>query len=560
MQTSQTLDKKAQHGEYQIEIFESGSHLSGNHISRDYSQKDLQEVVDSYDPTYFKAPLIFNYYAEDPHNPMGYSDRELVKSPFAFGYPEKLSLNGSRLVAHFEKIAPEFVEMAKEHKILSVSASFYPENNPFNPTPGKLSLRHVAGLGSEPPAVKGMPLEFSEGSDFLSFSNFAEHSYDPCEEETLDYNCACDQLDLSFSPLVNLMNHQRELLIERVGIEEADKYLPRILIDSISANLSDKEEDSEAEETSEMNGGYSDAEETSEMNGGYSDAEETSEMNEDDSVSSEMNTSVVADVYSILVDHTEKVSGISNGLKYSMNQIIGIKGGLNTLNSDFESLIDTIDQSFTELSSRVNSLVELISNHFPAAKNLINVEDSQADYSSPDINENFHVGYPPNYSETLGYSEKMTTQNEELESTVAALKMERDQEKRKNYVSGLMNFMEVQCNQHHRILPAQLEQEKAFALSLLESQEKDTVEFSENTVLPLIEQFKQNISNRNQVWTPEPSVVIDNEDVVPRNYSESELSVKARQLKDQYKKKGKMISLHEAIDMVAGGEMPESEE
>lgn len=535
MQTAQTLDKKAQLNEYQIEIFESGSHLSGNHISRMYSQEDLQEVVDSYDPRYFKAPLIFNYYAEDPHSPMGYSDRELVKSPFAFGYPEKLSLNGQRLVAHFKNIAPEFVEMAKEHKILAVSASFYPENNPFNPTPGKLSLRHVAGLGSEPPAVKGMPLEFSEGSAFIGFSNFAEHSYDSCEEETLDYSCACDQLDLSFSPLVNLMNHQRELLVERFGIEEADKYLPRLLIESISSSAYNKgEDDLEAHETGDYD----------------SEADETSEIN----------TGVVSDVYSILVDHTEKVSAISNGLKYSMNQIIGVKGGLNTLNADFESLVDVIDQSFTQLSDRVDSLVQLISSSFPKEISTIEVQQNEVDnYQQYSNSAYLDQGYSDS-SDSLGYSEKMTNQTKALESTVAALKLERDQEKRKNYVNGLMNFMEVQCNQHHRILPAQLEEEKAFALSLLQSQERDTIEFSENTFLPLIETYKQNISNRKAVWTPEPSVVIDSEDVMPRNYSESELSMKARQLKDQYKKKGKTISLHEAIDMVAGGEMPESDE
>ena len=269
---------------------------------------------------------------------------------------------------------------------------------------------------------------------------------------------------------------------------------------------------------------------------------------------SDMNDNVV---YSILVDHTEKVSAVSNGLKYLMGQIIGVKGELNTLNSDFESLVDMIDQSFTQLSDRVDSLVELISSSFPQERGMIQVRQNEVYNYQQDSNS---VYLAPDYSDSLGYSEKMTTQTEALESTVAALKLERDQEKRKNYVSGLMNFMEVQCNQYHRILPAQLEEEKAFALSLLESQEGDTVEFSENTVLPIIEKYKQNISNRKAVWTPEPNVVIDNEDVSPRNYSESELSMKARALKDYWKKKGKTISLHEAIDMVANGEMPESDE
>ena len=37
-----------------------------------------------------------------------------------------------------------------------VSASFYSPESKINPEPGKWSLRHVAMLGAQPPAVKGL--------------------------------------------------------------------------------------------------------------------------------------------------------------------------------------------------------------------------------------------------------------------------------------------------------------------------------------------------------------------------------------------------------------------
>lgn len=512
MQTATLETESTTEQEYQIEIFQVGTHLSGNLISRDYSHESLQEVVDTYDPSYFKAPLIFNFYAEDPHSPLGYSDRELVKSPFAFGYPSKLSLNGDRLVAHFKDISPEFVEMAKEHKILAVSASFYPENNQHNPYPGKLALRHIAGLGSEPPAVKGMPLQFSEGSNLFDLDNFAEHSYDD-SEETLNYNCACDNIAPSLEALKNIMERQRELLIQQKGIEEADKIIPRVLIEAI---------------------------------------DESSEEYLDETHEEKIENSDISDIYKILMDHTEKISAISNGLKYSMNQVIGIKGGFSDLETNLQSMVEGM---FDLVNQRINNLHDLVlklSSH-----NIVYLND---DNIEPEDNYFNAVSESPKQTQEdlLGYSEMQTKKPEDLEKTVAALKMERDEEKRKNYVTQLLSFMEAQCNQHHKILPSQLEEEKEFALSLLKFQEaNEKIEFSESTLLPVIEQYKQSIANRPQLWTPQAQVVIESEDVSPRNFSEAELSKHGRKLKEQYKKKGKDISLHEAIDKVANGEIPE---
>ena len=50
--------------------------------------------------------------------------------------------------------------------IPKVSASFYAPESKINPEPGQWSLRHVAMLGAQPPAVKGLKgFAYSEESD-----------------------------------------------------------------------------------------------------------------------------------------------------------------------------------------------------------------------------------------------------------------------------------------------------------------------------------------------------------------------------------------------------------
>ena len=58
------------------------------------------------------------------------------------------------------------------------SASFYPPEHPNNPTPGKWHLRHVAFLGAQPPAVKGLR-DFKDGAPDLLVLNFSESTDTP---------------------------------------------------------------------------------------------------------------------------------------------------------------------------------------------------------------------------------------------------------------------------------------------------------------------------------------------------------------------------------------------
>jgi hypothetical protein len=151
----------------EIEIIRAGTHTSANGIVVSFDRSDLEEIAANYNPSHFQAPLIIS------HDTLGIPDRQLAHSEFAYGAPKALKVVGDRLRAVFDKVAPEFVRWVRDGKLLSVSSSVYLRNSPTNPTPGKLALRHIAGLGSSPPAIKGMEplslaeLAFDEGEDGL---------------------------------------------------------------------------------------------------------------------------------------------------------------------------------------------------------------------------------------------------------------------------------------------------------------------------------------------------------------------------------------------------------
>lgn len=169
-----------------IEIFKAGRHTSGNGITRDYPASDLDQVVETYNPDQFKAPLIVTYPA---HNTAGYSDDALHASQLAYGYPKTLKRIGDRLMAGFEKLSPKIKEWFGNGELLGFSSSFYLPNSPANPYPGKLALRHIAGCGVNPPAVKGM-----EAPEFAQpIANFA--SYEPDQAGAVEFSLIDDSAD-----------------------------------------------------------------------------------------------------------------------------------------------------------------------------------------------------------------------------------------------------------------------------------------------------------------------------------------------------------------------------
>lgn len=119
-------------------IFKTGKHTDSNGITKEWTEADIDNIVNNYDPSKHEAPIVIGH----PKN----------NSP-AFGWVEKLKRVGDTLYALPKQLAKEFVEMVNKGLFKKRSISLYPDG----------TLRHVGFLGATPPAVKGLPdVEFKD--------------------------------------------------------------------------------------------------------------------------------------------------------------------------------------------------------------------------------------------------------------------------------------------------------------------------------------------------------------------------------------------------------------
>jgi hypothetical protein len=114
-----------------IEIFKAGTHTDSSGNTREWTDKDLQEIASLYDPANHEAPIV-----------IGHPDTD---SP-AYGWVESLKAEGGKLLAKLKDVAPEFKDRFKRGLYKKVSIALYPD----------LGLRHIGFLGATPPAVKGL--------------------------------------------------------------------------------------------------------------------------------------------------------------------------------------------------------------------------------------------------------------------------------------------------------------------------------------------------------------------------------------------------------------------
>ena len=140
-----------------IHVFRSGDQTSAQGVQRNFSDKDLQQVVDTYDSTIHEAPLVIGHAGDNDSLP-------------AFGWIQGFSKQGHNLYADvaFSDTAKDLV---KDGHYRKVSISFYSPDSSINPHKGKWSARHLALLGASPPAVKGLePFSFSEVEGVYDFA------------------------------------------------------------------------------------------------------------------------------------------------------------------------------------------------------------------------------------------------------------------------------------------------------------------------------------------------------------------------------------------------------
>ncbi len=135
----------------EVHIFKAGTQTSAQGVTREFTVNDLKQIADSYTPTVHEAPIR-----------IGHEDNDKVP---AWGWVKDVKVKGDNLFAEID-FSPMAEEYIKNGLYKKVSASFYSPDSKINPEPGKWSLRHVALLGAQPPAVKGLKgFAYEEGAD-----------------------------------------------------------------------------------------------------------------------------------------------------------------------------------------------------------------------------------------------------------------------------------------------------------------------------------------------------------------------------------------------------------
>lgn len=156
-----------------INIFKAGKQTSSTGHTKEFTNEDLDQLVESYNLGVHEAPIR-----------IGHEDKG-DKTP-AWGWVKKVFREGANLFAEVEFV-PQMKEFIKDGLYKKVSASFYHPNSPVNPSQGKWSLRHVAVLGAEPPAVKGLK-GFAYSEEEMVFDCSEEQSIDEAISKSIEEN------------------------------------------------------------------------------------------------------------------------------------------------------------------------------------------------------------------------------------------------------------------------------------------------------------------------------------------------------------------------------------
>ena len=177
-----------------IHVFKAGDQTSAQGVQRNFSDKDLQQVVDTYDPTVHEAPLVIGHSGDNDSLP-------------SYGWIKGFSKQGGNLYADVE-FTDAAQELVKNGHYRKVSISFYSPESAINPHKGKWSARHLALLGASPPAVKGLePFSFSEADGVFDFAVSLSPS---------------DLFDEQFGPTLIIEKSPLQLLQEKLSTVRQD--------------------------------------------------------------------------------------------------------------------------------------------------------------------------------------------------------------------------------------------------------------------------------------------------------------------------------------------------
>ncbi|EEI9429531.1 peptidase [Salmonella enterica] len=184
-----------------IHILKTGHYtdMYGRHYQ--FSEADLNDIMQTYDPTLHEAPIVVGHPRSD--------------GP-AYGWVGGVKRGNDGLSVEPRDVEPQFAELVKTRRYSKVSACLYGPDTPGNPTPGKYYLRHVGFLGAQPPAIKGLkPVTFADaGEDLIELSEWSQQT------------------------TASLFSRIRDFIISQFGLEKADSVVPDYMIDSLRDDAS----------------------------------------------------------------------------------------------------------------------------------------------------------------------------------------------------------------------------------------------------------------------------------------------------------------------------------
>jgi hypothetical protein len=191
----------------EVNIFQAGLQTAESGLSREFTINELDEIVNSYNPEIHEAPIR-----------IGHEDNDKVP---AWGWVKGLIRKGVDLyaVVDFSPLTEKLIENKLYKK---VSASFYSPQSKINPHPGNWSLRHVALLGAQPPAVKGLKgFAYREQDEELwSFSS------------SLDKDIDVEELYKSkFGPTLKKDLNPLVMLKEKIDLAVAEKEKEKMTLE-----------------------------------------------------------------------------------------------------------------------------------------------------------------------------------------------------------------------------------------------------------------------------------------------------------------------------------------
>lgn len=174
-----------------VEVFRSGRHTDSAGNQQEWTDAHLDQIVANFDAK-DSAPVVIGHPKND--------------SP-AWGWVESIKRDGTSLFAKFHQLAPKFIEWAKAGHVRNRSVKILSTAKGFK-------LGHVGFLGAAPPAVEGMtPMQFSaEPGQVFEFSMPS---------------------GWSMSLIARSMRRMRDFLIEKFGLETADRVAPAYEIESV---------------------------------------------------------------------------------------------------------------------------------------------------------------------------------------------------------------------------------------------------------------------------------------------------------------------------------------